>query len=240
MVVIGVVLATLFLFAVMRWWSEGMFETSDAILLAVVFCGLIFGLFASREIWQFLIAFIPLAAAGGYAIHEYLGGSTRAYLKQQCQEYIRAIECDPRNLGARQYLAETLYNLGELDRAIDEMQVAVNMGAGIECQYNLGKWVKQQHLRDTDVPVCRWCMTENQRGARKCSRCGADLPYESPLSRWLAGGRTARARYYLILTAGTALVAISLALLPLKFAFIPLLLCLVALGGWSLISSARA
>ncbi len=240
MFVIGVVLASLFLLVVLYWWSEGVFEASDALLLAVVFCGLIFGLFASRAWWQFLMTFIPLVAAGGYAIREYTGVATRSYYKKKCQEYIRAIEFDPRNLGARQYLAETLYSLNELDRAIDEMQVAVNMGASIECQYRLGKWIKERHLKETTNPVCKWCMTENAPGARKCSRCGSELPYQNALSRWLTGGRTSTARYYLIITVGIALVVVSVLLLPPKFAFVPLLLCLMALAGWWLIGSARS
>lgn len=239
MVLVGVVLASLFLLVVMRWWAEGILEASDALLLTVAFGGLIFGLFASRELWQIMLAFVPLAAGAAYLIYNYTAIGTRSFLKQRCQEYMQAIQFDPRNLGAREYLAETLYNLGELDRAIDEMQVAVNMGAGLECRYRLDKWIKERHLRDTLNPVCKWCFTENAPGARKCSRCGSELPYDNVISRWLTGGKTKSARYYLILTIGAALIAVSLVFLPLKYAFIPVVACVLTVAGWWLIISAR-
>ena len=237
MLLIGVVLAAVFLMAVFRWWSEGIYEASDALLLAVVFCGLIFGFFAARTLPQRLLAFIPLSTAAAYAIYSYRYGGMRSYLKTRCEEYIRAIQFDPRNLGAREYLANALHDLGDLDRAIDEMQVAVDIGAGMESQYMLSKWTKERYIRDSTNPVCKWCMTEGQPGERRCAKCGADLPYQSPLGRWLTGGRTASARYYLIVVFGLALVCVSVLLLPLKYAFIPLALCLMALGGWSLTKS---
>jgi len=172
MILVGVVLASLFILAVMRWWADGALEASDAILLTVVFGGLIFGLFASREFWQVVLAFVPLAAGAAYLIYNHTQIGTRSFLKRRCQEYMQVIQFDPRNLGSREYLAETLYNLGELDRAIDEMQVAVNMGAGLECRYRLDKWVKERRLRNTLSPVCKWCFTENTPRAKTCSRCG--------------------------------------------------------------------
>lgn len=240
MVLVGLVLAAAWMFVVLYWWSEGSIEASEAILLAGVFAMLIFGLFAARTFPQFLLAFIPLVFAAGYAIYSYCIGGTRGYYKRRCEDYMRAIRSDPRNLGARQYLAEALYSLGDLDRAVDEMQAAVDLGAGMECQYKLGKWSKERYFRDTTNPVCRWCETENKPGARKCSRCSADLPYDNALTRWLMGGKTATARYYLLVIIGTAIMSVSFLLLPPKFALIPVGLCAIALIGWSLVASARS
>ncbi|MGC8863784.1 MAG: hypothetical protein ACP5R5_13565, partial [Armatimonadota bacterium] len=228
MQLIGVVLAAAFLIAVLHWWSEGILETSDAFILAVVFCGLIFGLFAASNAWQFLIAFVPLSAAAAYVIYSYRAYGIRSYLKKRCDEYIRAIQFDPRNVGARECLARPLYDLGELDRAIDEMQVAVAMGAGIQSRYSLDRWIRERRLRDSPNAMCRWCMTENHSGSRTCSNCGAELPYESALARWIIGGRVAGTRFYLILLTGLAMVCVSVLVLPIKFAFIPLAACLVA------------
>lgn len=223
----------------MYWWSEGAIEASDATMLASVFGVLIAGLFAAQTLWQFVFAFVPLLTAAGYAAYTCKIGGWRHYYKNRCDEYIRAIQFDPKNLAAREYLADALYNLGNLDRAVDEMQAAVDLGAGTECKYKLGKWSKELYLRDTANPVCRWCETENQLGQRKCSRCGADLPYDNALTRWLVGGRSAAARYYLLLTAGIAIIGVSLLVLPLKFAFIPLGLCVLGMVGWALASSSR-
>lgn len=236
----GVMLAGAFLMVVLRWWSEGAIEASDALLLVIVFGGLIFGLFVARSVGQFMLAFVPLCTAGAYALYSYRLGSIRTYYKSRCKDYMLAIQADPRNRGAREYLADALYNLGELDRAVDELQAAVDMGAGMETQYKLNKWHKEQYVRDTPNPVCRWCETENQLNARNCVKCGADLPYDTALSRWLTGGSKAGMRYYLILIVGIAVIGVSVLLLPLKLALIPFLLCMAALVGWSLLKSARS
>lgn len=240
MLLIGVALAGVWLFVVIYWWSEGAIETSEALLLAAVFGGLVFGMFAAQNAWQFVLAFVPLAGAAGYAIYSYRVGGIRAYYRSRIQEYIEAIQFDPRNRGARQRLAETLYTLGELDKAIDEMQVAVDMGGDIECVHTLAGWTRERHLRDTPNPVCRWCETENARGARACEKCGADLPFDSALTRWLMGGRTSSARYYLIVVTGLAMLCVSLLVMPVVYAFIPLAACVLAIAGWSLVSSAKS
>ena len=240
MVIAGVAAAAALMFVVLYWWSEGIYETSDAVLLAVILCGLAFGLFAAREVWQFLLAFVPLAGAGAYAIYSLRFGSSRVYYRRSAEGYIRAIQADPRNLGARECLADAYYNLGYNGRAIDELQAAVDLGAGIESQYKLAKWAKERYLRETTNPVCRWCQTENTQGARQCVKCGADLPYDNSFTRWLVGGGFSSARCYLILIAGVALVSVSLVFLPLTLAFIPLVGCVLALIGWALISSARS
>jgi len=240
MCLIGVVLASICIFIVLYWWSEGAIEASEAFVLATVFGALIIGLFAARSLWQFLLAFIPLTAAAGYGIYTWKYGSFRAYYKRRCAEYVAAIEADPKNLAAREYYADTLYNLGQLDRAVDEIQAAVDLDAGMECQYKLGKWSKERYLRDTTNPVCRWCGTENQPGMRHCLQCGADLPYDTAFTHWLMGGRSSTARYYLLVIAGAAIVVTSLLLLPLWLAFVPLALCVIGLVGWSLVGSARS
>lgn len=237
--IIGVICASACIFAVLYWWSEGAIEASEAVLLAAVFGGLMIGLFAARTIWQFVLAFVPLASALVYGIYNWKIGSWRSYYRNRRAIYEDVIRADPRNFAAREFLAETLYRLGDLDRAVDEMQAAVDMGAGIECQYKLGKWLKELHLRDTTNPVCRWCETENARGARRCYRCGADLPYETAFTRWLTGGRWGAARYWLLLIVGFAIAAVSWLLLPGDIAFVPFVCYGLTLCGWALISSAR-
>lgn len=236
----GIVFATAYVFIVLYWWSEGAIEASEGILLATVFGGLVIGLFAARNLGQFLLAFVPLSAAGAYGLYTWKLGSWRTYYRKRCADYEAAIRSDPRNLAAREFLADALYGLGDLDRATDEMQAAVDLGAGMECQYKLGKWSKERYLRDTTNPVCRWCETENRTGDRKCMKCGADLPYDSAFTRWLMGGRSSSARYYLLAVSAAAVVCVSWLLLPAKFALVPFAFCVLALAGWSLVSSARS
>jgi len=238
--IIGVALACGCIFVALYWWSEGAVEASEAILLTVIFGGLIIGVFSAHCAWQFLLAFVPLAAGLAYGIYSWKLGSWRTYYKKRCAEYESAIRADPRNLAAREFLADALYSLGQLDRAVDELQAAVDLGAGMECHYKLGKWSKERYLRDTTNPVCRWCETENNPGTRKCSKCGADLPYDTAFTRWLMGGKWATARYWLLAIAGLAIASVSWLALPAKVAYIPFVCYGFALAGWALISSARS
>ncbi|MCX6346289.1 MAG: hypothetical protein NT018_14650 [Armatimonadetes bacterium] len=240
----GVILAGICFFLVLYWWSEGMIEGSEAFILATVYCGLAFGIFVS-EGWMWLLAFITFVGAIAYTLYSFKLGGMRAIYRNQCKTYMLTIQADPSNRAAREYLAQTLYNMGELERSVEEMAFAVKMGGDMEAQYRLNQWERELHERDSLNPICRWCRTENQQDARICIKCGADLPYRSPLNHWIAGGRTASSRYYLILTAGATLVIVSLIMsryfsLPLWFALFPVALVVMALVGWSLISSARS
>ncbi|MCL5104829.1 MAG: hypothetical protein M1133_12045 [Armatimonadetes bacterium] len=217
-----------------------MVETTDAVILAIVFCGLGFGVFAAETAWQVVLTLAALAGAAYYTIYSFRLGGLKSFYKARCAEYMLAIQQDPTNRAARQFLAETLYMMGELDRAVEEMQVAVDMGADLEAQYKLSKWGKERYMRDCPNPICRWCHTENEQAARTCVKCGADLPYRNSFNQWIAGGRTATARYYLILTAGASVLVVSLILLPIQYALVPTFLLLVAMAGWSLVSSARS
>jgi len=240
MCLVGIIFAAACLFAILYWWSEGALSATEAITLQVIFGSLIIGLFAAHTALQFSSAFVLLAGCIGYLYYSNQIGTSKSFYKSRCEQYIAAIKSDPRNLAARECLADALYNLGQLDRAIDEIQAAVDMGCGMDAQYKLGKWTKERHFRDTLNPVCRWCETENIPGARRCVKCGADLPYENAFTRWLMGGKTSAARYYFLMLAGAGIICVSLLLLPLKFAFIPFFSCLLALGGWALVASARS
>ncbi|MGI6296651.1 MAG: hypothetical protein ACOX3G_11245 [Armatimonadota bacterium] len=237
---VGILLAAVGIFVAMHWWAEGALAGSEAIVLAIVFGGLVFGLFVAQNLLQLLFAAVPLLAAFGYAIYTWQYGSWRTYYKRRCANYENIIRSDPRNLAAREFLADSLYALGDLDRAVDELQAAVDLGGDTQCQYKLGKWSKELHLRNTVNPVCRWCGTENNLNERKCYKCGSDLPYDSPFSAWLMGGRSERSRYYLLVITAVSVVVVSWLLLGIRFAIIPLILCVAALAGWSLLKSSRS
>lgn len=237
MVVFGVVASLVVIMTVLKWWSEGILDGSDALIVAIVLCGLCIGLFSAESLWQFLAAALPFAACIWYLGYSFKWGAAKKFFKQQCKDYMDAIEFDPHNHGAREYLGNALYNLGELDRAIDEMQAAVDMGAGIEAQYKLAKWTKERYLRDCMNPICRRCGIEGSIGAKVCAKCGSNLPYKSALGVWLTRGKTARARYYLLIVFGTAIVAGSLIVFPFEFSLIPIVLFGMALAGWAMVSS---
>lgn len=240
MAFVGIILAFIFFALVLRWWSEGMIEFSDAVILTAVLCWSSIGLARAQTFVQWLVVLLPLAGMGGYIAYSFRLGGLRSFYKKQSEEFINAVHMDPRNVAARQYLAETLYKLGELDRAIDEMKIAVSMKAGIECEYKLSAWIRERYIRDTYNPYCRICMVDYPRGTHVCKKCGSILSYQSSFSRWLSGGSTQRIRYYMLLLFGVVMVGISVLLLPLKYALIPAGLLIVAMIGWALICSTRS
>ncbi|MCE5323927.1 tetratricopeptide repeat protein [bacterium] len=216
-----------------------MIEFSDAVILATILCWTSLGMTRAHTLWQWLLVILPFAGVGGYVAYSFRIGGLRSFYRGQMEKYVDAVHIDPANVAARQYLADTLYKLGELDQAIDEMKAAVDMGAGIECEYTLAAWQRERHVRDTLYPYCRICLIDYPRGTRACKKCGSHLSYQNSLSRWLSGGSTHGIRYYILLLFGVALVGVSVLLLPLKYALIPSALLLAAMIGWSLISSAR-
>lgn len=217
-----------------------MIEFSDAVILASILCWTSLGLAKAHTFWQWVVAFFPLAGVGGYVAYSFRIGGMRSFYKGQMDKYVDTVHIDPTNVAARQYLADTLYKLGELDRSIDEMQVAVDMGAGMECEYMLAAWSRERHIRDTVNPYCKICLVDYPSGTRVCKKCGSHLSYQSSFSRWLSGGSAPGIRYYILLLFGVALVGISVMLLPLKYALIPAALLCAAMIGWSMISSARS
>ncbi len=239
LLMIAIALSAACIFVVLHWWAEGVIDASEAVVTAFLFSMLVIGLVMARNLLELLMAALPLAVGLGYLLYSWKIGSWRAYYKRRCAEYEDLIRSDPKNLAARERLADAIYALGDLDRAIDEMQAAVDFGGDMECQYKLSKWSKERYLRDTTNPICRWCGEENQLNDRKCYKCGADLPYENAFTRWLIGGRSARARYYLLAITAVAIVIVSWLILGLLLALIPLIFCIVVIAGWSLISSAR-
>jgi hypothetical protein len=240
MAFVGIILAFVFFMLVLHWWSEGMIEFSDAVILAAVLCWSSIGSAKAHTFAQWIVVLLPLIGMGGYIAYSFRLGGLRSFYKKRCEEFVGAVHVDPRNVAARQYLADTLYKLGELDRAIDEMKIAVDMKAGIECEYKLAAWIRERYIRDTRNPYCKICMVDYPRGTHVCKKCGSILSYQSSLSRWLAGGSAPGIRYYVLLLFGVALVGVSVMLLPLKYALIPAGLLAVAMSGWALISSTRS
>lgn len=217
-----------------------MIEFSDAVILGAVLCWASLGMTRAHTFWQWTVVFLPIAGVGGYVAYSFRIGSMKSFYRGQMDRFANAVHIDPTNVAARQYLADTLYKLGELDRAIDEMQVAVQMNAGIESGHKLAAWQRERRIRDTQNPYCKICLVDYPRGTRMCKKCGSHLSYQSSFSKWLSGGSTPGIRYYILLLFGVALVGISVMILPLKYALIPALLLCAAMIGWSLVSSARS
>ena len=139
LVAIGLIGASYFVLMVIYWWSEGMFTHGEALVFGTIYTLLIIGLFAADNIPKFLLAFIPLAATGAYMFYQKSALSISHIYKDRIKECVESIQSDPRNMAAREILAETYYNIGELDKAIAEIKAAVDMGGGPTCRSKYGR-----------------------------------------------------------------------------------------------------
>jgi hypothetical protein len=239
LVAIGLLGASYFLLMVMYWWSEGMLNHGEAFIFGTVYSLLIVGLFASDTLLKFLMAFIPLVATGAYMLYQKSALSIKHIYKERIKDCVKSIQEDPRNLAAREILAETYYNIGELDKAIAEIKAAVDLGGGPTCRSKYDKYLKQRRLRDTTNPVCTWCDTENPKGEHFCRNCGSPLPYNSPFTKWLTSNKAIRLtiNIFIIISVVVSLSCFSKLEPPLNIA--PFALTLVLIMGWGFVNSAR-
>lgn len=239
LVTIGLIAASFFLLMVMHWWSEGILKHGEAVLFGAVFSLLIVGLFAADSLAKFLMAFIPLAATGIYLLYQQSNFGINNIYKKRIEDCQLSIHIDPRNLAARELLAETYYLMGDLDKAIIEIKAAVDLGGGPTCRDKYDRYLKKQRLRDTTNPVCTWCEIENPKGNRLCSNCGSPLPYNSNLSKWLTCSRAIRVVINLIIVICVILSLIGFTSLKPPLNIAPFFLTLFIIIGWAFINSAR-
>ena len=235
MEIVGVILAVIVLVVVISWWSEGYIGATEGFVLFVVYGGLVFGLFAIRTSVTRVIIMIPLLASAVWSVYLIKMGSLQSYYCEKVKQYEATIDFDPQNSAARSKLAKVLYALGQTERAIIEMQMAIDISptAALEDRHTLKEWQLEDRLIRTGAALCYRCGRENERGLRECVQCGL------PLRRPVAPKRSLKqnTRQFAVITAGFALAGISLALLPLKFAFIPIGCGLLAAAGWNLLRS---
>ncbi len=236
LIAVGVVLAAAFWMLALKWWADGIYSGTDAIIVAVIVSSLIIGLATAHTLWQVILTGLPLVLALAYTLYAYHLGSLKTIRNSRRDALLRTVEDDPRNTGAREQYAQILHDSGELEMAVEEMRVVAGMSSAMEPRSTLAKWEKELYLRDTQNPVCRWCDTENQPGARFCVRCDAELPLESRVARWIIGGKAAKLRYFLLLAALVGAAGLSVLVNP-DTILIPIGLGILALVGWSLLRS---
>jgi tetratricopeptide (TPR) repeat protein len=233
MVIAGIILAAAVFFVVISWWSEGYIGATEGVVLFVVYGGLLVGLFSAQSLAARTLALLPLLAStiwGGYLVKTW---SLRSYHKEKAKQYEAAIDNDPGNFAARAKLAETLYELGETERAIAEMQIAVDMSprAATPERHTLRRWQQDERLRVTRNIICFRCRHENERGLKACVKCGTELHYTFDATDTLKRNM----HQFVAISVGLALAGMSLALLPFKYALLPVACAVLVAVGWSML-----
>ena len=181
------------------------------------------------------------AACRGIGVHSLFVqvGAPRAYTSASASNTILAIQSDPRNWGARERLAETLYNMGG------------STGRSMRCRRP--STLEREWKRITSSPTgarsatsetlgipCAGGAISRMRAASGSAHNAAPTCRTNSFARWLSGGRKGRfkdisARPGRRRTDGSSLLA-----LPLRYAFIPVGCAFLGLAGWALLASARS
>ncbi len=237
MQIAGLVLAAGFFFLVLKWWTEGALETVDAFTVAVVYCTLIFVVFAAEIMWHRLLAISIIVASAAYVINYNRSGFKKSFYSARVADCTETLARDPSNMAAREYLIDSLIELGRKEEALVELRTAVELGAPYSIKHKLERIEKDMRLEKTSNPVCLQCYEEFPGAEGSCPRCGRPLVRQHSLAKWLSGGRTPTARFYLLGIIGAMLLVISLVFMPPSLMLAPIVLFAIFLLGWYLIGS---
>ena len=77
LIAVGVVLAAAFWMLALKWWADGIYSGTDAIIVAVIVSSLIIGLATAHTLWQVVLTGLPLAIALAYTCLLYTSPSPR-------------------------------------------------------------------------------------------------------------------------------------------------------------------
>jgi hypothetical protein len=100
--------------------------------------------------------------------------------KAMYDNYFRQLEEDPMNLGARLHLSKTLYRMGRLTEAIEQMDwiLANYPSLGIQYRTTLTLWKKEEARKNRPETVfCDNCHESTPVGSPICIHCGADIGF---------------------------------------------------------------
>ena len=170
------IVASAFYLTVIRQWSEGSLNGTEALSLGLVFL-VLFGV---------ALGPVPLTARAAAAIlivvgsvwllslsrQESQGG--RSLDRQMESRYRSVLERDPNNVAAMIELGRTLYRQRRIAEAIAEMERAIELSPKTtEDERRLKKyWTEELEKNARSTMICRWCREETPRDLPECRHCG--------------------------------------------------------------------
>lgn len=242
MVVIGILAAALVVVVVSRWWVDGLVSGTELIVLSAIYGGLVFGLFAANgEPVATAVTLALLLASAGYAIYQAKKEGIRQYYKEKLEAYERTIQADPRNTAARVSLAETYYLMGDIDRAVAAMELAVlHSTTSVKEHHRLRQWQEEQQLRNSKTIACPNCHGKSLWGVQQCRICQAPLVYTSRAPLFAGGNaKPVPIRYYCAGIGWLIMTIVSFAALSRAQAGMIVVCITLATVGWLLLASSK-
>ena len=151
-----------------------------AILCFACWCGLII-LMLNENGWMELFYFCVFCIIA--LSFTSIGNSVRKFQiarmdKEIYYNYIRQLKEDSTNVGARLHLSKTLYRMGRLSEAIEQMDWILENYPSLGTQYRttLTSWKKEEARKIRPVTVfCDNCHESTPVGSPICIHCGADM-----------------------------------------------------------------
>lgn len=236
--ILGIVGAAVVVAVMLRWWTDGIINGGELFVLSTIYGGLVFGLFMSTASTAAMVTILALLLGSvGWILYRNQKEGLRQYYKEKIKSYELAIRADPTNSAARSAMAEAYYSLGDLDKAIDAMELAGQSGRfSIKENHRLKDWNEQRQLRDSKTIVCRNCHGKNIWGAAQCRICDQPLCYTVPWHESLLESESGR-RILCVAVVWMIVLVCSLAFLPrLQGAIVSVCFAMAALG-WLMLSS---
>jgi len=153
--------------------------------------------------------------------------SDRIYYDERIEQYRTTVEADPRNLAARNYLAEALYKQGRLDESIEELTQLVTLSpGGIPEAHRLNALIQERDERAEPSVTCASCGHQNHPSRTKCANCESDLRIMSEIRKWLM----TRGLKQIVISSAVAIAAITILVSFLTMLSLPLRILVIALA----------
>lgn len=98
--------------------------------------------------------------------------NVRFFYDERIRLFQASIMLDPKNLGARTYLAETYYKIGRLEDAVGEMADILEIAPGdTAAKHKLKMWLYEYRREHPDSAYCSYCGYLNEYTAFRCYKC---------------------------------------------------------------------
>lgn len=178
-----------------------------------------------------LLAFLMLAGVFASLLFSHHMGkrSTKGFYDERVEQFKAQIGSDPRNIAARERLADTLRRLGRLEEAVTVYEELLVMAPNSREEAYKLRLIREEIANKKSSPQrCPGCGHQNPAGRTTCESCEGDLRILSRMKRWLLLGGTKRLVIsYAISIGAVAVVGGIFSLVEAQFRFVLVLLVLL-------------
>ncbi len=207
------------------WWVDGGVEPALALVGIFLYVCLVATAAAAPPIMGVVIFLVIVASAILTPVLGKVSEQAQHHRMQseRMDQYVRALEANPRDAAARIALAETLHKRGELDAAIEQLSWTLQAfpALAMRVRPQLDSWRREkERIGQVQPVICHECFAENAWNATTCDQCGAAFGTRSGIRRQVAvsGGPKAVLRGWIVTATSLILVCALLLYAPVMVA----------------------